>query len=45
MEVLFILFAAVIGFATGALVYRNNAERLEDELKDVKAKLEKLKGK
>ncbi|HRR40421.1 MAG TPA: hypothetical protein P5244_04210 [Syntrophales bacterium] len=45
MEVLFILLAAVIGFAAGALVYRNNAKRLEDELKDVKAKLEKLKGK
>ena len=45
MEVLFILLAAVIGFAAGALVHRNNAKRLEDELKDVKAKLEKLKGK
>ena len=44
-EVLFIILATALGFAAGALVYRNNAKRLEEELKDLKAKLEKLKGK
>ncbi len=38
MEVLFILLAAAIGFAAGALVYRNNAKRLEEELAELKKK-------
>lgn len=43
-EILFIILAAVLGFAAGALVYRNNAKRLEEELKEAKTKLDKLKG-
>jgi len=44
-EILFIILAAVLGFAAGALVYRNNAKRLEAELKEVKERLETLKSK
>ncbi len=45
MEVLFILLAAAIGFAAGALVYRNNAKRLEEELAELKKRLETLQSK
>ena len=38
LEILLIIMAAVAGFAAGALVYRNNAKRREDELDDLKKK-------
>jgi len=43
LEILLIIMAAVAGFAAGALVYRNNAKRLEDELNDLKRKYEAIK--
>ncbi len=43
LEIILIAVAAIAGFAAGALVYRNNARRLEEELADIKRKYEAIK--
>lgn len=44
-EVLIIILASAISFVAGAMIYRNNAKRLEEELTELKKKLETLQGK
>jgi len=44
-EVLIIILASAVSFVAGALLYRNNAKQLEAELKEVKERLETLRGK
>ncbi len=44
LEIILIVVAAVVGFAVGVLVYRNNAKRLESELEDMKKKYEGIKS-
>ncbi len=44
LEIILIVIAAIAGFVVGALVYRNNAKRLESELEDLKKKYEGIKS-
>lgn len=43
LEIILIIIAAIAGFTAGALVYRNNAKRLKEELDDLKRKYEAIK--
>ena len=43
MEIIFIGIAFVCGFVVGALVYRNNAKRLQEEYDSARAELKKIK--
>jgi len=42
MEIIFIGIAFVCGFVVGALVYRNNAKRLQEDYYNLKAELRKI---
>ena len=43
MSIIFMIVSFVAGLVVGALIYRNNAKRLQEEYNSARAELKKLK--